>query len=265
MNGTIRTVLMIAAAVALTGCEAKIQQGLDERQANEIVTSLLERGFQPKKELEPGKKPTWSIVVDSDTADDATRTLVELGLPREKQPTAADVIKPGLVPSPNEEFQLKMIGLQGDLARTLESVDGVIASRVHLVVSPPPRPGQQATASKAAAFVRVRAGRAHWMDQNRDQLRQLLAASVEGLSVENVTLVVNEVPAVVPQQVKVADPSVQNRLRFGLAAMGALLVAMSALTVYLVMKGRGPLSAPKPAAPRSNAVAPNSAAPRKAA
>src|SRR3954468_21071369 len=182
MNGTLRTVLILAAAIALTGCEAKIQQGLDERQANEIVTSLLERGFQPKKELEPGKKPTWSITVDSDSADDATRTLVELGLPREKQPTAMDVIKPGIVPSPNEEFQLKIIGLQGDIARTLEAVDGVIAARVHLVVSTPPRPGQPQVTSKAAAFVRVRAGKAQWMEQNRDQLRQLIAASVEGLA-----------------------------------------------------------------------------------
>lgn len=239
MNRTIRTVVLAAALVALTGCEAKIQQGLDERQANEIITSLLERGFHPKKELEPGKKPTWSITVDSDRADDATRTLVELGLPREKQPTAADVIKPGIVPSPNEEFQLKLIGLQGDIARTLESVDGVITARVHLVVAPAPRPGQAPVASKAAAFVRVRAGKSEWMEHNRDQVRALIAGSVEGLSPDSVTLVVNEVASSVPAQPQ-ETVTLDKRTRIAMGGLGAMLCIMSLAFISYVFRQRLP-------------------------
>lgn len=238
MNRTIQLVVVVAAALALTGCEARIQQGLDERQANEIVTALLERGFQPRKELEAGKKPTWSIVVDSDNSDDATRVLVELGLPREKQPTGADLIKPGLVPSPNEEFQLKVIGLQGDLSRTLEAVDGVIAARVHLVVSPPARPGQTPVTSKASAFLRVRAGKGSWMQNHKDELRSLIAGSVEGLSVENVTLVVNEVAAVVPVR-PVTNP-METKLRTLAAILGTLLMIVSGLMVAIILRKRAP-------------------------
>lgn len=238
MNASIKLLLTVASVMLLAGCEAKIQQGLDERQANEIVTALLERGYQPRKELEAGKKPTWSIVVDSDHSDDATRVLVELGLPREKQPTAADLIKPGLVPSPNEEFQLKVIGLQGDLSRTLESVDGVIAARVHLVVSPPARAGQLPVTSKASAFLRVRAGKANWMNAHRDELRSLVAGSVEGLALENVTLVVNEVAAVVPTR-PVANPT-EGKLRFLAVLLGTLLSVVSAALVVMVLRKRAP-------------------------
>lgn len=255
MKRTIRIVIFAAALVALTGCEARIQQGLDERQANEIVTALLERGFQPKKELEPGKKPTWSITVDSDQSDDATRTLVELGLPREKQPTAADVIKPGIIPSATEEFQLKMIGLQGDIARTLESVDGVITARVHLVVSPPPRPGQPQLASKAAAFMRVRAGKGAWMQANREQLRQLIAGSVEGLSAENVTLVVNEVQSTVPPPVHGFSSGIETRLRIGLVIIAAMLSIVSAAFVFFVIRFRASKPRPAPPAPAAQAAA----------
>lgn len=238
MNRKIQLLVAVTAAVLLCGCEARIQQGLDERQANEIVSALLERGYQPRKELEAGKKPTWSIVLDSDFSDDATRVLVELGLPREKQPTGADLLKPGLVPSPNEELQLKVLGLQGDLARTLESVDGVIAARVHLVVSPPARPGQPPVTSKASAFIRVRAGKAVWMQSHRDELRQLLAGSVEGLVVENVTLVVNEVNAVVPAR-PMTSP-MEAKLRILAALLGTLLSMVSAGMVVLVLRRRAP-------------------------
>lgn len=260
MNRTIQILMAVTAAFALSGCEAKIQQGLDERQANEIVTALLERGYQPRKELEPGKKPTWSIMMDADHSDDATRVLVELGLPREKQPTGADLIKPGLVPSPNEEFQLKMLGLQGDLARTLESVDGVIAARVHLVVAPPARPGQTPVTSKGSAFLRVRAGKAGWMQAHRDELRQLIAGSVEGLAVENVTLVVNEVSTVVPA--RPATSTMESRLRMLAVLLGTMLTLVSAGMVMMILRKRSPRKAAAPQGARTNTPP---SVPRKAA
>ncbi len=248
--------IVVVAAVALLGCQAKIQHGLDERQANEILSVLIERGFDAKKVPEAGKKPAWAIEVPDGQATDAVRILAELGLPRPKVPTTMDVLGTGgLVPTPTEERQRQVVGLAGDIAATLETVDGVTSARVHLVLPPPARPGQPQGQAKAAAFLRVRPGAADRVNMARDQLRALVAGSVEGLSPENVTLVVNEVATSV-----VSPPpqtSREGRLRilaFGLGVATSVLALAVLLLTIRMRQYRARAQAPKPAAPPSKPV-----------
>jgi len=255
-----RVGLCLSLSLALCACQTQIQQGLDERQANELQTVLIERGFEARKVLQPGKKPTWSIEVSDEHAADAVRVLAELGLPRPKAPTTLDVLGGGsLVPTPAEERARQVLGLSGDLAQTLETVDGVTSARVHLVLPTPARPGQAAGLAKASAFLRVRPGAVDRVNQSREELRALVAGSVEGLALENVTLVVNEVSTAVPTPRAETSPLVRLRLLvFGLGlTVSVLALAMVLLTVRLRQyRDRVTVPAPQPQAPPRPVVSP---------
>jgi type III secretion protein J len=240
--------------MGLLGCDARIQHGLDERQANEIQSVLVERGFEAEKVMEGGKKPTWSIDVPQEQAQDSVRILSELGLPRSKADGFGEIFGKGsLVPTPTEERALYLEALSGEIARTLESVEGVAAARVHLVLPSATRPGQLAPASKASAFLRVQPGHADRVNQQRADLRALVAGSVEGLSSDSVTLVVNEVSTQVSAPVRSVPPV--QRLRVLVMVLGTALSAVAVVMVILTLRVRRlkaqrvsskPASQPKP-------------------
>jgi type III secretion protein J len=132
----------IAALLLLTACRAQIQHGLDERDANEIVTELHARGFDAQKVPEKGKKPTWAIELDDGKATDALRVLTELKLPRKpRKTTQALVESASLIETPSAERLRQLEAQEGDLEEALETMDGVKSAAVELVVAAPPRPG----------------------------------------------------------------------------------------------------------------------------
>ncbi len=135
-----RTLAAVLGVLAV-GCSAQVQHGLDERQANEIQTVLLERGFRARKRVEEGRPPTWAVEVEPADAPDAVRVLAELGLPRPRPAGVRELLKPGLVPDPVEQHALLLEAQSGELSRTLEAVDGVVSARVHLVRPQPTRTG----------------------------------------------------------------------------------------------------------------------------
>ncbi|MBF5044368.1 flagellar M-ring protein FliF [Aggregicoccus sp. 17bor-14] len=247
----IRRILPLVPLLLAAGCRDTIQHRLDERQANELQTVLLERGLDARKVAEAGKKPTWSIEVPDAQASDAVRILAELGLPREEPEAGCDVFGTGgLIRTPVEEQVCRLQVLERGLEKTLQALEGVLVARVHLVVPAPPRPGQAALPSKASVLLRVQPGQAAALRASRDALRALVAGGVEGLPVEGVSLMVDEVSTrVVPPAAREASPL---RLRLLLAA---LAVAVSGLSVALVLLAlrlrslRGHAAGPVAAAP----------------
>ena len=221
MNRAVKWAFILLACSACS--EVTIQQGLDERAANEIVAELSERGLEASARPEGGRKQTWAIQVSSGARTDAVRELVRLGLPRQKQSSSAELLRPGLVPSPAEERHLHSLALQGDLAQTLEQLDGVLSARVHLslptVVKGAPSPLAQA---RGAVLLRVKGPIANWTERRRQDVRALVAGSVEGVGVEQVTLVLDEV-AVASQTRQVAAPGIPlRRVLLSLLALLAL-------------------------------------------
>ncbi|MFZ5467848.1 MAG: flagellar M-ring protein FliF [Myxococcota bacterium] len=251
------TCFLFASAVWVTGCRSQIQQSLDERQANELQTVLVERGFDARKVPVSGKKPAWAVEVPNEQASDAVRVLAELGLPRATVPTTMDVLgRGGLVPTPAEERARMVVGLAGDLARTLESLDGVASAHVHLVLPPPARSGQAPVEAKASALVRASPGAAARVTQIREELKALIAGGVEGLTAGNVTLVVSEVATHV--QSPVAGSSPVTRLRVLLTAMGITVSVLAVVMVLLTLRIRhfrnlvtraSPTAKPQPSPP----------------
>ena len=182
-------------------CSARVQHGLDERQANEIQTVLVERGFRARKAVEDGRPPTWAVEVEPPDAADAVRVLAELGLPRARPAGVRELLKPGLVPDAVEQHALLVEAQSGELARTLEAVDGVVSARVHLVRPLPTRTGVPGAPTKAAVYLRARPAAAIHVRAMQEDLRALVAGSVEGLDPGAVTLVVSEVVSMVPPRV----------------------------------------------------------------
>jgi type III secretion protein J len=239
-----------------TGCRERIQHGLDERQANELQTVLVERGLDARKVPEAGKKPTWAIEVIEEQASDAVRILAELGLPRPMSEEGCDVFGgSGLVRTPVEEQLCRVRVMERGLEKTLQTVEGVLIARVHLVVPPPPRPGQQPVPAKASAMLRVAPGHAEQIKGSRELLRSLIAGGVEGLSLDAVSLMVDEVSTRVVAPTPAGSPLARPRVLLAVLALfvtglsvGLVLVTLR-LRHYRAQVESKPVTPPAPARP----------------
>lgn len=237
--------------LTLSACSAQIQHGLDERDANEIVAALDARGFDARKVPEKGKKPTWAIELDEARATEAMRVLTELKLPRpQRLKTQALAQNVGLIETPAAERLRQLEAQEGDIEESLETMDGVTSAAVELVVPPAPRPGATPVPSKASVLLRVQPDALERMQQQRGELRALVAASVDGLSADDVVLVVDAV--VLPAPVERA-PAEAPSLRPLVIAMGAALSLVALLVVFLAwrlqqVKRKVPAAQPAPTA-----------------
>jgi len=243
-----RLPVLLALGLGLGGvaCSARVQHGLDERQANEIQSVLLERGFRARKAVEDGRPPTWAVEVPSADAADAVRVLAELGLPRARPAGVRELLKPGLVPDAVEQHALLVEAQSGELARTLEAVDGVVSARVHLVRPLPPRTGVPGAPTKAAVYLRARPAAASQLRAMADELRALVAGSVESLEPGAVTLVVSEVISTVPPR---APAPVRSGWAPALLGCGVLAVGGAVASALLWMRrGRRAIPATPPSA-----------------
>ncbi|QSQ23991.1 flagellar M-ring protein FliF [Pyxidicoccus parkwayensis] len=224
--------------LGFTACRERIQHGLDERQANELQAVLIERGLDARKVPEAGKKPTWSIEVMDEHASDAVRILAELGLPRPAEEVGCDVFGgSGLVRTPMEESVCRGRVLERGLEKTLQTVEGVLLARVHLVVPAPARPGQTPAPSKASAMLRVAPGNAARVRQSSETLKSLIAGGVEGLSPDAVSLLVDEVST----RVEIPEGggvSLLTRLRALLAVLGVVVTGLAVALVLVTLRMR---------------------------
>lgn len=252
---TPRTLLVVSAALLLAACKSQIQHGLDERDANEIVTELTARGFDAKKLPEKGKKPTWAIELDDAKATDALRVLTELKLPRKARKTTQSLVETAnLIETPQAERLRALEAQEGDIEEALETMDGVKSASVELVVPPPARPGATATPSKASVLLRVQPETLERLQQQRAELRSLVAASVDGLKQDDVVLVLDPVTVQAPiVPIAIQTQADTGSLRFLVAIMGVVLSVLAAALIVVFFRMRKketqpatPIPAPTP-------------------
>jgi len=207
--------IVVVSVLMALGCSMPIQHGLDETAANDILTSLTRIGIQASKGREDDG--TFAIVVPKADALRAMELMRSLGLPRGPRAGFGELYKqPSLVPTPNEDRARYMEALAGEIARTLEAVEGVVQARVHLVL-PEADPlaldgidGKPRVAAQAAVLLKTRAGRSVPIAES--EVRKLVAGSVPGLDVAAVAVVFTPAPEIS-------------------AAPGASLVAVGPLTM----------------------------------
>jgi len=80
--------------------------------------------------------------------------------------------------------------LQGELSRTIDRIDGVQSSRIHIVMPAKSLFIEEDTPATASVTLKLRAGR--WLSKDQVQaIVHLVSSSISGLSPENITIVDN--------------------------------------------------------------------------
>ena len=189
-----RFLLLLPLVVLFASCSHTIETGLSQRDEQEIVITLREDGIDAFAEPDSTSKKdnmTWRVRIrgGSDKTVTAWKVLREHGLPHETVEGLDDVFKnSGIIPTATEEKARMVVGLAGELTRTLRSLPGVVDARVHVVLPDNSTliDEKDKAATTASVLVRYRGDRPPLTD---DEIRALVAKGVEGLAAENVAVV----------------------------------------------------------------------------
>ena len=223
MRPALHRPLLALLAAALAGCgEEPLLHDLPEREANAVLVALDEAGIAAAKLRQEGSEGGWTVSVPSGEAGRAHRLLSARELPRASPPGLGEVFGQGsAVPSPVEEHARWLHALSGELARSVEALDGVVEARVHLGLpaDDPLRPGARA-APRAAVLVKCRPAACPALRAMEGGLRALVAGAAEGLSPEVVAVVIADA-AEAPAQVAERRRPAAARWLAALAALGA--------------------------------------------
>lgn len=238
--------LILCLSILLSSCVTHtLQTALSEQDAQEIVVLLNENGIEASAVKAAGEKKgeeTWSVIIhggDQNLAR-AWRVLEENGLPRQKDKGLEDVFaNSGMIPTAAEEKARLLVGISGEISRTLKSVAGVVDAHV-LVVLPDSSPlldKSERIPPTASVLLKYRGND---LPLNEDDVKKLVARAVEGLQPENVAVVYKKVE-LKPIENRGLIPLFGNQ-EFLLAAIG--LLAISSIGC-LALLGKGKMQKSK--------------------
>jgi len=177
-------VLCLCACV-LSACKIELFGRIDEVDANAVMTVLYAEGISATKTQVDDK--FWRIEVDESDQQRALLIARNQGVPRERFANMGDLFKKeGLVSTPSELRMRYVFALSQELSNTLSHIDGVISARVHPVIPVNDPLSDKTQPASAAVFIK------HLPDADLQQMapaiKTLIARSIEGLKVENVSL-----------------------------------------------------------------------------
>jgi len=180
------TAVLALLLLLLTGCGEKVlYSSLSEQEANAMVAVLYNEGIAAEKQgtIDEG----FSVLTAKQSFSRAVELLRSNGYPRNKFESLGDVFKKeGFVSSPLEERARLNYAQSQELAKTLESIDGVILARVHLAV--PKKDPLSEDAKPASASIFIKHQRGIKLGERESQIKALIVNSIEGLPYENVTV-----------------------------------------------------------------------------
>lgn len=193
-------VLMLG-VLSFTSCSSSktIVNGLDEKEANEIIVFLAGRNIDAAKvqSLESGgtggaKIVLWDIVVNAEQSTEAMSLLNQAGLPRRRGQNLLGIFSGGgLVPSELQEKIRYQTGLGEQIASTIRKIDGVLDAEVQISFPEEDPLNPNAKKQKITASVYVKHNGV--LDDPNSHLvtkiKRLVAASVPNLDYDNVTVI----------------------------------------------------------------------------
>jgi type III secretion protein J len=185
MSKAIRLIVMVGLVFFLAGCKEVLFARLAESQANEVMAALAEAGLPASKSAV--EENLWQIQVDEAQLGRAAALLQAQGIPQNRHVSMGDVFKKdGLIPSASEERIRYVHSLSEELGVTIRKIPGVLDARVHVVIPHNDPLASRIIPSSASVFVKHRIGvDAAVIGPN---IKDLIAASVEGLEMKNVAL-----------------------------------------------------------------------------
>jgi type III secretion protein J len=158
---------------------------LSERDANEMVALLYNRGIAANKQSNSDN--SFSISTNKQSFSQAIELLRSNGFPKNNFDSLGDVFKKeGFVSSPLEERARLNYAQSQELARTIESIDGVLLARVHLALPEQNDLNEKKVPSSASVFIKHKRGID--LSGRESQIKALIVNSIEGLPYENVTV-----------------------------------------------------------------------------
>lgn len=182
---------MLLACVA--GCNQELYSGLDERDANQMISVLSDAGIGASKENVETRDggSSWQVNVDSSQVGDALNVLRAHGLPHQELESLGKIFQQqGLVATPAEERVRYIYGVQQELARTLDDVDGVVVAHVQVVIPENDPLSDKVKPSSASVYIKYRPGVD--LQAMAPMVKDLVTHSIEGLSYDNVSLFLQE-------------------------------------------------------------------------
>lgn len=184
-----------------SACESKktIVNGLDEKEANEILVYLSSKNISAQKiPVAAGtgggaKLVLFDISVDEQDANEAMSLLNQAGLPRRRGQNLLGIFaNTGLVPSEMQDKIRYQAGLAEQIASTIRKIDGVLDAEVQISF-PEEDPLNPAAANKQKITSSVYIKHNGVLDDPNSHLltkiKRLVSASVTGLDYDNVTVI----------------------------------------------------------------------------
>ena len=182
----------IAGLLALAlGCTATLEADLAEDEANQVVVALHERGIGAQKEHVggSGEDARFAVMVAPEEVAPALEVLRADGLPRRDDPGLHEVFgEGGLVPTATEERARYVAAMGGELARSIQVIDGVLDARVHLALPARNRFALDDAPPVARASVLIEY-RGDAPPYDADAVRALVSGAVENMATENVAVI----------------------------------------------------------------------------
>jgi type III secretion protein J len=186
----------------LTSCtkSQNIVNNLEEREANEVMVFLKNRGISAQKIAAAASKggggdgvALYSIAVHPNSSIKAMSLLSANGLPRRRSTNLLSIFsKGGLVPSAMDQKIKFQEGLAEQISGTIRQIDGVLDAVIQLSFPEEELiPGANAVKKQKTASVYVKHDGI--LDDPNSQLvtkiRRLVSSSIEGLTFNNVTVI----------------------------------------------------------------------------
>ena len=236
--------ILLAFVLSAAACSTNLLHGLDERSANETIAALERAGIAGEKVADEGTTTAaFTVRIARHDAGKALDLLRSLGLPRDRRHGFAEVYgQPSLIPTPSEERARYLEALGGEIERTLETADGVVSARVHLVLEetdPLAVDSKPRTAARAAVLLKVRGGHAPLPEGD---VQKLVAGSVPGLDPAAVAVVLTSAPETAEAEGSLAAlgplrvSSASRPLLIAAVVVGLALLAVMAALLLLTAR-----------------------------
>jgi type III secretion protein J len=180
---------LCSCVLLLAGCSQQLFGNLDEKSANLVVAALRSEGISAVKST--ATEGFWKVTVPDEEFARASQILNRRNLPPQQFEGLGRVFKKeSLVSTPTEERMRSIYAMSQELENSLSSLDGVLTARVHPVIPPHDPLNPKKVASSASVLIRYRP--AAKIAGSESIIRTLVASGIEGLAVDNVSVLMVE-------------------------------------------------------------------------